>query len=620
MDEQGAGLSDDIDELIRWWFKGTDEERHDRWFSGSPEIDEYVALKWKSTLEQYEQSQHMYDDFTNDELFGSILLFDQVSRHLYRNDLEKIKHCTQHALYLSKLLFSRWETSMNYNIEDEKLVFTLMPFKHTDILQLYPEIDSKIKKYSKSDGTSKLITRFRRDSRKKYYIKQNNDCVSKEKPYNDTYNYQFCMLYGYSIAKFLGCALVTIHIGVLYHQSLLILANVILFYVGWKYRCPRRYGTICEFTGDSEYYTNECVPKEMLYKQLCKKVVKFESITVSLSGGVDSMVLLFLLRKIQLNENHKFELNAVHINYKNRQESDMEQLFVEEYCHYLGVPIFVREIDGLKRKTNDVDREWYEKVTRDIRYNLYKLMQQRHPKKSCIVLGHIRDDCIENVFTNLSKGQHIFNLCKLEENSVMYDVDIWRPAIKVDKSQIYKIAHTHYIPWLNNTTPSWSNRGRLRENFIPAYIDQFGYESFKQLEYISDTLQEYYPLIEDKLKQLVQNTRVNEYGKKILLEKGSGSAHGGIHFWTMALKHYFHSNGMALPSRTAISNFVNGLSRQTSNVLHLRKGVYCYYDVSENTLYLLNAEKFGRKIGIPVRSLGNRHFKEIKKMTWNLSK
>ena len=53
---------------------------------------------------------------------------------------------------------------------------------------------------------------------------------------------------------------------------------------------------------------------------------------VSLSGGVDSMVLLYVLSKLT-------DVSALHINYGNRPEADAEAAFLERWCASLHIPL-----------------------------------------------------------------------------------------------------------------------------------------------------------------------------------------------------------------------------------------------------------------------------------------
>ena len=75
-------------------------------------------------------------------------------------------------------------------------------------------------------------------------------------------------------------------------------------------------------------------------------------VIVGLSGGVDSMVCLYLAKYAFPDKNVK----AISINYANRQEQYLEIDMVNNFCQKLEIPHYVREITEIKR-TRDSDRE-----------------------------------------------------------------------------------------------------------------------------------------------------------------------------------------------------------------------------------------------------------------------
>ena len=64
--------------------------------------------------------------------------------------------------------------------------------------------------------------------------------------------------------------------------------------------------------------------------KFCKKLGN-KKLLVSLSGGVDSMVLITILHWLD------FDIVAAHINYNNRNETIDEQQFLEEWCKYNNI-------------------------------------------------------------------------------------------------------------------------------------------------------------------------------------------------------------------------------------------------------------------------------------------
>jgi tRNA(Ile)-lysidine synthetase-like protein len=184
---------------------------------------------------------------------------------------------------------------------------------------------------------------------------------------------------------------------------------------------------------------------------------------VSLSGGVDSMVMCYLLRRAGI------PTVAVHILYGNRDVSEEEFAFLCKYCRRLDVPLYAYRIEWLRRA--DAEREYYEEMTRRIRFAVYRSVGGTEPH---VVLGHIQDDVVENVWTNLAHATHLTNLGKMASHERMDGVHIHRPWLDVKKSAVYAVAEAAGIPYLKNTTPSWSNRGKFRETFYAATHAQFG--------------------------------------------------------------------------------------------------------------------------------------------------
>ena len=183
---------------------------------------------------------------------------------------------------------------------------------------------------------------------------------------------------------------------------------------------------------------------------------------VSVSGGVDSMVCLYLAR-------HCFpdaDIKAISINYANRPEQSIEIDMVNYICSVLKVKHYVRVISEIQR-VRDSHREFYETVTREIRFASYRNVIGDNTNVQ-VILGHNQDDTLENIFSNIKKGINYDNLFGMEHNSVEKDVCVCRPLLNIAKKDITKFAHDHNIPYTYDSTPSWSERGRLRDILIPS--------------------------------------------------------------------------------------------------------------------------------------------------------
>lgn len=196
------------------------------------------------------------------------------------------------------------------------------------------------------------------------------------------------------------------------------------------------------------------------------KLNRRDALCVSLSGGVDSMVLLKSLREYQQKTKFyktikQFQLKAVHINYNNRDTCDEEVEFVVNYCKTLGVPVDVRHITEMKR-VRDRSRHEYETFTRNVRFDTYK-------NQNCaVLLGHNFEDTVENIISNVASKKKYDNLFGMSREHVEDGVTVLRPLLNVSKNDIYTYAESMNVPHLPDSTPEWSRRGKLRDHVVPT--------------------------------------------------------------------------------------------------------------------------------------------------------
>ncbi|RLN58049.1 hypothetical protein BBP00_00007212 [Phytophthora kernoviae] len=217
------------------------------------------------------------------------------------------------------------------------------------------------------------------------------------------------------------------------------------------------------------------MPRNRLYRTMDEYLTKMNvrehsHLAVSLSGGVDSMVVAYLLH--HLREKHgEFTIVAVHLDYGNRVESAAECDYVRRWCERFGIVFHVRRIDEVKRATTR--RDDYERVSREIRYSTYaEVMEQYGIPGMCF--GHHRGDVQENVISNMMKGLSLLNLNGMQASSIVNGVRIWRPLLDFDKDIILEYAHRYGVPYFKDTTPKWSTRGKLRNHLVPLLRDMYG--------------------------------------------------------------------------------------------------------------------------------------------------
>lgn len=236
---------------------------------------------------------------------------------------------------------------------------------------------------------------------------------------------------------------------------------------------------------------------------------------ISLSGGVDSMICLVYCMTIYPDINWI----CVHINYKNRGVADDEAEFIANFCYKHNIKLYVREINEINRNKcmniNISMREIYEDYTRKIRFNMYKAVCD----DPIVILGHNKDDAFENILTNITYNCKYNNLKGMEEHSICDNITFLRPLLNVPKNDIYEFAHKHNIPYVKNSTPDWSQRGKIRNNIIPV-LNNWDKRVVPGLFNLSENIQDMYLIMESNVNIIVNKFRLNNNSYELDLSHG----------------------------------------------------------------------------------------------------
>ena len=274
------------------------------------------------------------------------------------------------------------------------------------------------------------------------------------------------------------------------------------------------------------------IEKNVLVKEI-KSFIKnnlnneIKDVIVSLSGGVDSMVILYILiflrNKMELNK--QFKIHTASIDYGTRTESKYETEYLKKYCKYFNVNFNCVTVSHVERKTGLNTRNEYEEESQKIRFDLYNQIIRNikiknnidcekedieEENKIGIFLGHHKDDLVENIFNNIIKGRSINDLEVMEEISTKKNVNFFRPLLDYYKQEIYNFSDKYKVPYFRDTTPKWSKRGLLRNEIFPLIEKVYGPSwkiNYNKLGLQSRNLKNE---VNNKLEELIYHTQIKE--------------------------------------------------------------------------------------------------------------
>lgn len=303
----------------------------------------------------------------------------------------------------------------------------------------------------------------------------------------------------------------------------------------------------------------------LIVKNFCERNINPKNkIIVSLSGGVDSMVLISILKFLD------YQVVGCHINYNNREETSDEQNFLEYWCNYNSIKLYIKNIINIKRKNSK--RSDYEYESKKIRFDFYKEVMQKEDSYY-ILLAHHKDDIIENIFANVCRGRYILDLAVIKEQSIINDVSIMRPLIESYKNSIYEFASSYEVPYFKDTTPDWSVRGKFRNKIYPLLEDTFSYNVKSNLLGLSKQSYEWNELVMGQIIQPFLESIIYEDTKCVLnVEKYNTHP---LCFWNIVFMKIFYRYNKNCPSRKSIQVFMNSIKSKNVSTITLSNNCVC---------------------------------------------
>jgi len=184
-----------------------------------------------------------------------------------------------------------------------------------------------------------------------------------------------------------------------------------------------------------------------------------DRVLIAVSGGVDSLVLTWLLNSWRRKAPINYDILAVHIdNGYDRRMGDK----VAEQLQKISVPYQVEKTDFWERAAMaEEGKSICYHCARLRRNRLFAIADQENFNK--IAFGHHKDDIIETFFINLL---YAGNLSTMVPNQKLFSgrLNIIRPLAFLEKEEIIRIADTLEIRPVKNPCPKDkdSKRGEAR--------------------------------------------------------------------------------------------------------------------------------------------------------------
>ena len=188
------------------------------------------------------------------------------------------------------------------------------------------------------------------------------------------------------------------------------------------------------------------------------------SIVLGLSGGVDSVVLLHLLR--QLSPRCSWRLSALHVHHGISPQADVWAAFCADLCEKENIPLKVVRVNIAPLRYLGI-----EAAARTLRYAALA----RQPA-DFIALAHHQDDQAETLLLQLLRGAGVRGVSAMPAIKQREGAPVLlRPLLDVARSKLIDYAHKNSLQWVedeSNADDAYP-RNFLRHQVLPLLEQRF---------------------------------------------------------------------------------------------------------------------------------------------------
>lgn len=177
------------------------------------------------------------------------------------------------------------------------------------------------------------------------------------------------------------------------------------------------------------------------------------TIAIALSGGKDSLALLFLLKAISGRGFPNLDIHAIHVGGEFSCGASVQESFLHSICNQLNVPLHIR------KSTQKLETLECYNCSRERRSLIFEAARNIGAKT--VAFGHHRDDSAQTLLMNLlHKAEFAANLPKIYMYE--YGVSIIRPLIYISENEIRAFAKLYGFARISCQCPVGQNSMRKK--------------------------------------------------------------------------------------------------------------------------------------------------------------
>lgn len=184
-----------------------------------------------------------------------------------------------------------------------------------------------------------------------------------------------------------------------------------------------------------------------------------DTLCVGLSGGMDSVALLRVLKNLSVS--HGYQLSAVHVNHGLLAEALSWESFCSRLCQEWDIPLLVERV-----VVDPMAPDGLEAAARKARYEVFSRQKVRF-----VVLAHHKDDQAETLLIQLLRGAGLPGLVAMPERRSLGEgcPDLLRPLLQTARDELQALCSSQGEAWVEDPSNEdlTLRRNYLRKEVLP---------------------------------------------------------------------------------------------------------------------------------------------------------
>jgi len=238
------------------------------------------------------------------------------------------------------------------------------------------------------------------------------------------------------------------------------------------------------------------IEKVLNYVQEQHMLAEGDCVIAGVSGGADSVCLLFML--LELKKSIPIEIQVVHVNHMIRSEAAEDAAYVEKLCALYKLPFTLIKIDVESLAASC--HISMEEAGRKVRYAAFE--EALGTRQGKIAIAHNKNDCCETFLFHLFRGSSLKGLSGIRP---VRD-KIIRPLMCLERSEIEAFLQERNIHYCIDRTNLEDNytRNKIRHHILET-AQEISAAAVKHISSACERVSEAYDLIEDMTQQAYES-------------------------------------------------------------------------------------------------------------------